>query len=179
MKFQWAGAILAVLPFAVVAQNTSTPKVDQGATKMMRSSDTTFAIAAARGGIAEVETGKLAADKASSPDVKAFGQQMVDDHGKANEQLKSVAEKENLTLPTSMNAKQQAMYDMLKTKTGADFDKAYVSAMVKDHTEDVKEFKKEADRGKDEQIKGFASETLPVIQGHLEKIKAIQSKMGG
>ena len=52
---------------------------------------------------------------------------MVDDHGKANEQLKSVAEKENLTLPTTMNAKQQAMYDMLKTKTGADFDKAYVA----------------------------------------------------
>jgi putative membrane protein len=68
---------------------------------------------------------------------------------------------------------------MLKTKTGADFDKAYVNAMVKDHTEDVKEFKKESDKGKDEQIKGFASETLPIIQGHLEKIKSIQSKMGG
>jgi putative membrane protein len=71
------------------------------------------------------------------------------------------------------------MYDMLKGKTGAEFDKAYVDAMVKDHEEDVKEFQREADKGKDEQIKAFASETLPVIQGHLEKIKAIQSKMGG
>lgn len=146
---------------------------------MMRSPDTAFAMAAARGGIAEVETGKLAAENATNPDVKAFGQQMVDDHGKANEQLKSVAKKENLTLPTTMNAKQQATYDMLKSKTGAEFDKAYVNAMVKDHTEDVKEFKKEADKGKDEQIKAFASETLPVIQGHLDKIKGIQSKMGG
>jgi putative membrane protein len=179
MKVQWAGVMLTVLPLAILAQDTSTPKVDQGAKKMMRSPDTAFAMAAARGGIAEVETGKLAADKAANPDVKAFGQQMADDHGKANEQLKSVAEKEQLTLPTTMNAKQQAMYDMLKTKTGADFDKAYVDAMVKDHTQDVKEFKREADKGKDEQIKAFASETLPVIQGHLEKIKAIQSKMGG
>jgi putative membrane protein len=106
MKIQWAGAILAVLPFVAAAQDTSTPKLDQGARQMMRSHDTAFAMAAARGGIAEVETGKLAADKAISPDVKAFGQQMVDDHGKANEQLKSVAEKQNLTLPGNMNAKQ-------------------------------------------------------------------------
>jgi putative membrane protein len=179
MKIQLAGAILAVLPLAVMAQDTSTPKVDQGAKKMMRSPDTAFAMKAAQGGMAEVETGKLAAENATNPDVKAFGQQMVDDHGKANEQLKGIAEKENLTLPTTMSAKHQAMYDMLKTKTGADFDKAYVNAMVKDHTEDVKEFKKESDKGRDEQIKGFASETLPIIQGHLEKIKGIQSKMGG
>jgi putative membrane protein len=179
MKIVWAGTILAVLSLVVMAQETSTPRMDRGARKMMRSPDTAFAIEAAQGGMAEVETGKLAAENATNPDVKAFGQQMVDDHGKANEQLKSVAEKENLTLPTTMSAKHQAMYDMLKSKTGADFDKAYVDAMVKDHTEDVKDFKKEAEKGKDEQIKGFASETLPVIQGHLEKIKAIQSKMGG
>ncbi|MGH9697442.1 MAG: DUF4142 domain-containing protein, partial [Bryobacteraceae bacterium] len=99
--------------------------------------------------------------------------------GKANEQLKSVAEKQNFTLPANMNAKQQTTYDMLKTKTGADFDKAYVEAMVKDHEQAVKAFQREASRGKDEQIKAFASETLPVIQGHLDKIKGIQSKMGG
>ena len=104
---------------------------------------------------------------------------MVDDHGKANEKLKAAAEKQNLTLPTNLTSKQQATYDMLKTKSGADFDKAYVAAMVKDHEEDVKEFKREVNKGKDEHIKAFASETLPVIQGHLEKIKAIQSKMGG
>lgn len=170
--------LLALVPLVLVAQDTSTPKLDQGARKMMRSQDTVFAMAAARGGMAEVEMGKLAAEKASSPDVKAFGQQMIDDHSKANEQLKSVADKQNLTLPGNMTGKQQAMYDMLKTKTGAEFDKAYVDAMVKDHEEDVKEFQREADKGKDEQIKAFAAETLPVIQGRLEKIKAIQSKIG-
>ena len=67
---------------------------------------------------------------------------------------------------------------MLKAKSGAAFDKAYVDMMVKDHEKDVKEFEKEANNGKDEQIKGFASETLPVLKEHLEKIKSIQSKLG-
>jgi putative membrane protein len=77
-----------------------------------------------------------------------------------------------------MDAKHQAAYDTLKTKTGADFDKMYVEAMVKDHEQAVKAFQRESNTGKDDQLKGFASETLPVIQGHLEKIKGIQSKMG-
>ena len=170
--------LLALVPLVLAAQDTSTPKLDQGARKMMRSQDTVFAMAASRGGMAEVEMGKLAAEKASSPAVKAFGQQMADDHTKANDELRRVADKQNLTLPGNMTAKQQATYDMLKTKTGAEFDKAYVDAMVKDHEEDVKAFQREADKGKDEQIKAFAAGMLPVIQGHLEKIKAIQSKTG-
>jgi putative membrane protein len=177
MKIRLILAILA-LPLFVAAQDSSTPKLDEGTRRMMRSSDTVFAMAASRGGTAEVEMGKLAAEKAGSADVKAFGQQMVDDHGEANQRLKSIADGQNLTLPRTMNAKQQAIYDMLKSKTGAEFDKAYVDAMVKDHEEDVKAFQREADKGKDEQIKAFAAQTLPTIQGHLEKIKAIQSKLG-
>lgn len=178
MKMRFAACLLAGVA-SVWAQDQSAPKVDEGAKMMTKSHDTAFAMAAARGGLAEVEMGKLAAEKASNPDVKAFGQQMVEDHGKANKHLKSVAAKEHMTLPASMNAKQQSTYDTLKTKSGADFDKAYVDAMVKDHEADVKAFQREAENGKNDQIKNFASETLPVIQGHLEKIKGIQSKMGG
>ncbi len=151
--------------------------MDSGAKKMMSSADTNFAMKAAQGGLTEVKTGQLAADKASNPDVKAFGQQMVDDHTKANDQLKSVAQEEGMTLPTDVNAKQQAMYDKLSALSGADFDKAYVKAMMTDHQEDVKEFSKEANSGKDPKIKSFAAQTLPIIQGHLAKLKGIQSKM--
>ncbi len=171
-------AFAALWPATLVAQNTGNEHIDNGAKKMMKSADTTFAMKAAQGGMAEVKLGKLAADKASNSDVKAFGQQMVDDHSKANDDLKSTAEKEGMTLPTDVNAKQQAMYDRLDKLSGAAFDKAYVNDMVKDHEEDVKEFQKEANAGKDAQIKDFASRTLPVIQGHLDKIKSIQSKMG-
>jgi putative membrane protein len=129
--------------------------------------------------MAEVQLAQLAAQKGSSPDVKAFGQQMVDDHTKANDQLKSVAAQENMTLPTTLDAKDQALMTKLQGMSGADFDKSYVKAMVKDHQQDIKEFQKEANSGKDPQIKNFASQTLPVLQQHLSRIQSIQSNMGG
>ncbi len=165
------------VPGAMRAQDTSSQKIDQGSDKMMKSADTTFAIKAAQGGMAEVKMGKLAADKATNPDVKAFGQQMIDDHTKANDDLKSVAEKKGMTLSADMNAHQQATYKKLEKLSGAAFDHAYVRDMVIDHQEDVKEFQKEASNGKDEDIKGFASRTLPVLQGHLDKVKSIQANM--
>jgi predicted outer membrane protein len=92
------GIALHSIPLLIAAlsnaQMPSEQHMDHGARKMMKSPDTAFAITAAQGGLAEVKLGRLAAEKGSSADVKAFGQQMVDDHGKANERLKSVAESE-------------------------------------------------------------------------------------
>jgi putative membrane protein len=169
--------LLLLAPMAAQAQDSG-QHMDQGASKMMKSADTHFAVEAAQGGMAEVKLGQLAAEKASNPDVKAFGQQMVDDHTKANDQLKSVAQSEGITLPTDVNGKQQAMYNKLSKLSGAEFDRQYVRGMVMDHQEDVKDFQKEANNGKDEKIKSFASQTLPTLQQHLDKIKSIQSKMG-
>jgi len=181
MKNQFRNAVLCGLlafsPVAMQAQDSS-QHMDQGASKMMKSADTRFAMEAAQGGMAEVKMGQLAVDKASNPDVKAFGQKMVDDHTKANDQLKSIAQEQGITLPTDVNQKQQAMYNRLSKLSGADFDRQYVKGMVMDHEEDVKEFRKEANSGKDEKIKSFASQTLPIIQQHLDMIKSIQSKMG-
>jgi putative membrane protein len=118
--------------------------------------------------------GKLAAGKAGNPGLRAFGHQMVDDHGKANDRLKAVAEKQNMTLPENMTAKQQAMYEHLQSLSGAAFDKAYLTGMLKDHEEDIKQFQREAKSGKDGQLKSFASETLPLLQDHLNKLKAIR-----
>jgi len=145
---------------------------------MMKSSDVAFAIKAAQGGLAEVKLGRLAAEKGSSPDVKAFGQQMVDDHSQANERLKSLATSEAMTLPADVDGQQQSTYEGLSKLSGAEFDSAYVKHMVMDHEADVKAFEREAQRGTDEKIKSFASQTLPVLQGHLEKIKSIQAEMG-
>jgi putative membrane protein len=171
-----AGCI-ALSPSPMAAQDTSAQRMDQGSSKMLKSADTAFAMKAAQGGVAAVQMGKMAVEKAGSPDVKAFGQQMVDDHTKANDDLKSLAEKKGMTLLTDMNAHQQGSYSKLRRLSGDAFDRAYVKDMVKDHEEDVKEFQKEAKNGTDEDIKGFAARTLPVLQGHLEKIKSIQSNM--
>jgi putative membrane protein len=167
------------MPSTAGAQSSGDQNTDAGSQKMAKSPDVAFVMKAAQGGLAEVQLGKLAAEKAGSPDVKSFGQMMVDDHTKANDQLKAVAQKENMTIPTTLKPKDQALYDKLQNMSGADFDKTYVKAMVKDHQEDVKEFQKEASKGKNEQVKQFASTTLPILQTHLDKIKQIQSGMKG
>lgn len=171
------GAALCVSPALLPAQGNG--QSDSGSNKMMKSSDVKFATEAAQGGMAEVQLGQLASQKGTNADVKSFGQLMVDDHTKANDQLKSIASQENMTIPTSLDAKDSALMMKLQNESGAKFDKDYIDAMVKDHEKDIKEFQKEANSGKDPQLKNFASTTLPTLQTHLQKAKAAQSSLGG
>ncbi len=159
--------------------DTSSQHMDNGTKKMMTSPDTQFALKAAQGGLAEVKLGQLAVDKAGNPDVKAFGQKMIDDHTKANDQLKSIAEQQGMTLPGTINAKDQALYNKLSRESAEQFDKNYMSSMVKDHEEDVKEFKKEANNGKNPQLKQFAAQTTPILEGHLEMARSTSAKVRG
>src|SRR5689334_15410130 len=94
--------------------------------------DSTFVTKAAQGGMAEVKLGNLAKEKAESPDVKNFGQTMVTDHTKAGDELKQIASSKNITLPTDIDAKDQAKYDRLSKLSGAAFDRAYMRDMVAD-----------------------------------------------
>jgi len=139
--------------------------------------DSHFAMKAAAGGMAEVKLGELALKNASSQDVKTFAQMMVDDHTKANDKLKQIASKDNINLPTSVEVKDQATYDRLSKLQGAAFDKAYMQDMVKDHKTDVAEFQKEANSGKNPDVKGFASETLPTLQHHLSMAQQTAAKL--
>ena len=140
--------------------------------------DKTFAMKAAQGGMAEVQLGQLATSKASNPKVKTFGQKMVDDHGKANDQLKSIASKENISLPSDVDAKDKALMSKLNNLSGDAFDKAYMKAMVKDHAMDIAEFEKEANSGSDDALKSFASQTLPTLKEHQTMAKDAASAVG-
>jgi putative membrane protein len=161
-----------------VAQSSGTP-TKSSAMSGVQGMDLKFAKGAAQGGMAEVELGKLAVDKAQNPDVKQFGQKMVDDHSKANDELKSIAEKDNITLPQQLTAKDQATKNRLSKLNGAAFDKAYMHDMVMDHVKDVNEFKQEAKFGKNEDIKGFAAKYTPTLEEHLKMAKETNSKVGG
>jgi putative membrane protein len=159
--------MVMALGAASLLVGTSARADKTSATEKTSVADRTFVEKAASGGMAEVKMGKLAVDKGTSPTVKQFGQKMVDDHGKANDELKSIASKKNLTLPTEVDSKHQAAYDKLAKLSGSDFDKAYIDAMVKDHDEDVKEFKKATSTaGMDADLKAWAEKTLGVIQEH-------------
>jgi putative membrane protein len=146
---------------------------------MVKGADQTFATKAAEGGMAEVKLGQLATEKASDPDVKQFGQRMVDDHSKANDELKQIAGKKGITLPTDVSAKDQALYDRLSKLSGAEFDKEYMKDMVSDHRTDVAEFKKESDHGSDSDLKAYAAKTLPTLQSHLQMAESTNAKVKG
>jgi putative membrane protein len=130
--------------------------------------ESTFVTKAAEGGLAEVELGNLAVQKASDPKVKEFGQRMVDDHTKANDELKSIAANKGITLPTTLDSQSAAMKNRLSTMQGAAFDRTYMRDMVNDHRKDVAEFQKEADLGSDPDVKAFAGKYLPTLQEHLK-----------
>jgi len=130
--------------------------------------DHSFVMEAAMGGMAEVELGKLASEKAQSEQVKQFAQRMVTDHGKANDELKTLAQNKNISLPTDPGAKHKATKDRLSKMSGAAFDKAYMQEMLNDHRKDVSDFQKESRSGKDPDVKAWATKTLPTLQEHLQ-----------
>lgn len=136
--------------------------------------DTEFAVAAADGGMLEVELGKLAQKNGMSPLVKDFGKMMADDHTKVNDELKNMAQAKNITLPAMMSNDNQKTYDDLAAKTGKDFDKAYADLMVKDHKNDIDEFKEEAKDGKNADLKAWAAEKVPTLEMHLQKAEAMK-----
>jgi putative membrane protein len=139
--------------------------------------DAAFAVEAMAGGINEVELGKLAQQKASDSKVKDFGAMMVTDHTKANAELLALGQSLRVALPVVADKDGQKLMDELSKKSGADFDKAYVTAMVNDHKEDIKAFEKEGKYGTSTDLKAFANKTLPVLNKHLDAVQQIQSSM--
>ncbi|NSL86488.1 DUF4142 domain-containing protein [Chitinophaga sp. Mgbs1] len=133
-----------------------------------------FAVKAANGSMMEVEMGKLAQEKAQNPRVKAFATMMVNDHSKANEELKALASGKGITLPAELSTETKDHIDKLSKKTGKDFDKDYISMMVDDHDKDVKEFEKASNDVTDADLKSWASKTLPTLKAHQDSARAIK-----
>jgi putative membrane protein len=140
--------------------------------------DKEFVEKAAKGGMMEVQLGKYAEENAKSEDVKKFGSRMAEDHGKANDELKQLAGKKGIKVPDNMGSKHQATMDRLKKVSGAEFDKAYMKEMVKDHTKDVSEFRKAGKNLPDKDLREWANKTLPVLEEHLQQAKEISAKVG-
>jgi putative membrane protein len=140
--------------------------------------DQKFVREAAGGGAAEVELGKLATEHASSPDVKSFGQRMVDDHSKAGNELKQLASTKNISLPSELDSKDKALHDRLMKLQGAAFDRAYMDAMVKDHEKDIEAFGTESKEGRDPEVKAWATKTLPTLEEHLRIARAADKAVG-
>ena len=137
------------------------------------SADVEFIQKAVEGGTREVEAGKLASEKASNAEVRAFAKLMVDDHTKSNAELIALV---SMQAPTP--AQTPAADDTLSGLSGAAFDRTYMGKMVTDHQTTVELFEAEARDGRDDAVRRWAAQKLPTIRGHLEKARALQTKLG-
>jgi putative membrane protein len=168
-----AGAQTSATTTPTTTPSAPSAKGDRAAMKAdLARGDRKFVENATEHGIAEVAMGKLASVRAQHPDVKAFGQKMVDDHSKANDELRRLADAKGVKLPAEADRGHRRDADKLGKKNGADFDREYMEHMVKDHKKDVKEFQKAAKDLKDPELRDFASRTLPTLQQHLQMAEA-------
>ncbi len=152
------------------------PPTDKG-DQVVTGGDLDFMNQAAPGGKAEVDLGRMAASQGMSKEVKEFGQKMVEDHSKANQELMQLAGQKKVTLPPDVMPKHKEVMEKLSKLKGADFDREYVKAMVEDHEKDVTAFAATASNGVDADVKAFAAKALPTLRMHLQMIKDIQGKM--
>jgi putative membrane protein len=157
--------------------STSSTGSTGGTVSSLDPADKEFVMKAAQGGMAEVMLGQMASSKGTSPDVKNFGNRMVSDHGKANDELKQLAQNKGMALPSDTDKEHKDAADKLSKANGNEFDKQYISNMVSDHEKDVKEFEKESKDAKDPDLKAWASKTLPTLQDHLKMAKDTKAKL--
>lgn len=136
-----------------------------------------FAVEAASSSMMEVEMGKIASEKATSPQVKQFAQKMVNDHSAANTKLKQIAQAKNITLPDSLPEDHKDHLKDLREKSGNEFDKEYMSMMVDEHKDDVDKFESASNDLDDPDLKAFASETLPKLRQHREEAEKIHESV--
>ena len=152
---------LAAMSTAAFAQKSDLP-----------GSDVRFLKNAAVGGMAEVEMGRMAQEKAMRDEVKQFAARMVEDHVKANEEVKKVAAAHAVPLPDATDDKHRKLMDKLAKQVGPDFDREYMKEMLKDHKQDVKDFRKRAKGKPANDVQVLAATTLPTLESHLQAAQA-------
>ncbi|MBN8904130.1 MAG: hypothetical protein BGO51_26005 [Rhodospirillales bacterium 69-11] len=135
--------------------------------------DRNFVVQAATGGFAEVDLGRLAAQKGTTSAIKQYGQRLVTDHSQANEELMQIADEAGIELPTEMDRRTASTLQRLRGTTGTGFDQAFIQRMIADHQRDIQLFRKEAQSGSDPTIKGFAQRYLPILQVHLQMAQGL------
>jgi putative membrane protein len=172
MRTRWAAALFALIV-------TGTAGSASALAGDLQEGDLRFLREAAGGGLAEVALGKLAMDHAQSADVHAFGQRMMEDHGKVNAQVLSLAHTKQVELPTEVPADAKQVAEQLAGLSGAAFDRAFMKGMVADHEKAIGAFEAEAKSGGDKDLRQFAAQTLPMLRDHLALARRIQAALKG
>jgi putative membrane protein len=177
MKMHKNTTIAAVAGLALLFTAGAVVGADRDQRGQLPERDYKFVKEAASGGISEVEIGELAKQKGVSQAVRDFGDRMATDHKKANDELKEIASKKGAVIPAQLSRSENSTMNRLQKLNGAEFDKAYASAMVKDHKADVKAFKDAADDVKDPDVKAFAQKMIPKLEEHLRMAQEMEASV--
>lgn len=154
--------------------NAQQEQMQQEQNRAMHSmQDKAFVRKAEEGSMAEVQLGKLAQQKSNSEDIKQFGAKMVEDHTQLSDQMKPIAQEMGVNSPTQLSKKDRETVAKLENLSGAEFDKAYIKDMMKDHKKDLSEFQDTAQRTQNTQLKDAAQHGAQVIDQHLQMIQEI------
>lgn len=166
VSFLAAAALISTPAFAQLVKQPD-QKIDNADAAAMKQ--------LAQANLNEIEGGKAAASKAQSPDVKQFAQKMVDDHTQMLADLKTLARQKGVALPESASIKDMAQMKLMERSSGAEFDKKYMDAMVKDHQKDAKEAQDLAGKAKDPDFKAAVQKASTKINEHLQLAQRIAS----
>ena len=160
---------------STAAHDTTASKADSSSiSPTVSKSDADFAVNTANAGMTEIKAGQLAESSGTAKDVKEYGAMMVKDHTTAANKLKEIADSKHITLPADLSSDSQQAISALQTKTGTDFDKAFIDMMVSDHKNVIKAFEDEAKNGSDADLRAFAENTLHTLRKHLDEAQKCQ-----
>jgi putative membrane protein len=141
--------------------------------------DRKFVLEAAQGSLADVDLSRLATLRGSNDELKQFAQRVVDEHGKAVDELALLARQKGVSLPSALDTKQRQQRDRLAKLSGSAFDRAYIDTMVKDHRKEIATFKKQLERSKDLELKVWAGKTLPTVEERLHMAEDLAARTTG
>lgn len=175
-RVNWLLSAAIIIVFGMGLIVAANPPSDKG-DKVVTGGDLAFMNDAGPGGVAEVQLGRLAVERADSAEVKQFAQQMIVDHSKAGEKLEKLAQQKKVTLPPEILPQAKQTKEKLAKLKGAEFDRAYVKAMVEMHEKDVAAFEAVAKTATDADVKAFAAETVPTLKHHLQMIRDLAKSM--
>jgi putative membrane protein len=164
-------------PDPSTSKNTD-PKV-MATSATLAGDDKTFAQKAIAGGRFEVESSRVALDKASSGKIRDFANMMIADHGQANQELENLAQKKGLSVPTTLSADMQAKLDELRRLDGSAFDTRYREMQIDAHDDAIRLFRKASTDAQDQDLRAFATKTLPTLQKHRDRLDEIQNDPNG
>ncbi|HET7710607.1 MAG TPA: DUF4142 domain-containing protein [Thermoanaerobaculia bacterium] len=162
---------------STIAASATTTAASGGTVSIMTEREKTFLMDAAQASMAEVILGQMAAEKGTSPAVKSFGQRMMTDHRKSRDELIQFAVAKGLALPTELDETQKRSSEDLATKSGTDFDSAYIATMIQEHRKVVSDFQAMAAEAKDADLQRWVNTHLPILQEHLRMAEGIQKTL--